>query len=126
MTSHLSVLPAGRPDANPMDALTCAGLKRLLEEAAKQFDWVLLNTPPVGLITDANLVARLADGVLFVICAGSTPYEDVQRAIAEIGPERIVGTLLNRAESSSNRVAGYYYGYDSYPVKKAGSGEEPA
>ncbi len=117
LTDRLTVLPAGRPDDNPMDTLTSNRMKQLLEDAAKQFEWVLVDTPPVGLLPDASLIARLVDGVLFVIGAGSTPYQHVQRAIAEIGPERVLGTILNRAEISSIPESGYYQGY-GYSSKK--------
>src|SRR5206468_5955501 len=62
----LSVLPAGQPDGSPIAALSSDRMRMVVAEAAKQFDWVLLDTPPVGLLSDAHLVARVTDGVLFV------------------------------------------------------------
>ena len=62
---------------------------------------------------DANLLARLTDGVIFVIAAGSTPYPMVQRAISDIGRDHIVGTVLNRIEEGSNPATGYYAEYYS-------------
>ena len=61
-------------------------MRALLEECARQFDWVLIDTPPVGLLPDAQLLARLAGAVVLVIGAGSTPAATVERAVAEIGP----------------------------------------
>jgi Mrp family chromosome partitioning ATPase len=65
----------------------------LISDAATRFDWILIDTPPVGLLPDAQLVARLADGVLFVIAANSTPYPLVKRCIEELGSDRIIGTV---------------------------------
>jgi Mrp family chromosome partitioning ATPase len=76
--------------------LTSDHVRTVIADAAERFDWVLLDTPPVGLLPDAQLVARLSDGVLFVIAAGVTSYSLVQRCIAELGADRIVGTVLNR------------------------------
>lgn len=111
LSPRLSVLPAGRPDSNPMAGLTSERMRALLEESAKVFDWVLLDAPPVGIMPDANLLARLTQGVIFVVAAGSTPYNLVERAVTEIGRESIVGVVLNRIEASSIPETGYYEQY---------------
>src|SRR5439155_17912408 len=107
VTPPLSVLPAGQPGASPIAALSSDRMRTVIADAAKQFDWVLLDTPPVGLLSDAHLVARVTDGVLFVIAAGSTPYPVVLRSIAEIGADRIVGTVLNRVDARALQVQDY-------------------
>jgi len=109
----LSVLPAGQADASPIAALSSDRMRALIADVAKQFDWVLVDTPPVGLLSDAHLVARVTDGVLFVIAAGSTPYPLVKRSIAEIGADRIVGTVLNRVNARAFPVQDYYGRYYS-------------
>ena len=107
----LSVLTAGRSVASPLAMLTSDHVREVIAEAASRVDWVLLDTPPVGLLPDAQLVARLCDGVLFVIAAGVTPYSLVQRCIAELGADRIVGTVLNRVEQQMFDTQDYYHGY---------------
>jgi capsular exopolysaccharide synthesis family protein len=111
VTPLLSVLPAGRPDRNPMGALTSDRMEILLKEAASVFDWVLLDAPPAGMMPDAHLLARLTDGVIFVIAAGTTPYELVDRAVSEVGRETIVGTVLNRISEESMPATSYYAEY---------------
>jgi capsular exopolysaccharide synthesis family protein len=111
LSSRLRLLPAGRADGSLLAGLTSERMQRLLTEYAAAFDWVLLDSPPVGLMPDANLVARLTDGVVFVIGAGSTPFPLVQRAIAELGPENIIGTVLNRVDPASIPATGYYQDY---------------
>lgn len=107
----LSVLTAGRPVASPLALLTSDHVRTVIAEAAARVDWVLLDTPPVGLLPDAQLVARLSDGVLFVIAAGATPYSLAQRCIAELGADRIVGTVLNRVEQRMFGTSDYYHPY---------------
>jgi capsular exopolysaccharide synthesis family protein len=107
----LTVLPAGRPNNNPMALLTSERMERLLSESAAQFDWVLLDAPPVGFMPDAALLAGMTRAVLFVISAGSTPYQLVQRATTELGIESIVGTVLNRIEDRNIPASGYYSAY---------------
>jgi len=94
----LTLLPAGQPEPNPLTALTSARMRVLLDECAARFDWVLLDAPPVGLLPDAQLLARLTHTVVFVIGAGSTPFPEVEKAIAELGRECIIGTVLNGLE----------------------------
>jgi capsular exopolysaccharide synthesis family protein len=107
----LSVLTAGRPEASPLAPLASHRAREVVRDAAGQFDWVLLDTPPVGLLPDARLVASLSEGILFVIAAGTTPYTIVKRCIAELGAERIVGVVLNRVEREALDTNGYDGGY---------------
>ena len=108
----LWVLTAGRPDSDPISGLVSDAMKELLTEAAEQFDWVIVDTPPVVLLSDANLLARMIDTALLVVSANTTPYPLDKRAVEAIGASRILGVVLNRAERST-MVGGYgdYYGY---------------
>jgi len=118
VSKYLSVLPAGRPDQNPMARLSSDRMQSLLEQTAADFDWVLLDAVPVGLMPDARLLAGLTRAVLFVIGAGSTPYPLVARAIAEIGQECIVGTVLNRVAPDQIPTTAYYHHYYADVVAK--------
>ena len=111
VSPFLTVLPAGRPVNNPMALLTSERMQRLLHESAAQFDWVLLDAPPVGFMPDAGLLAGMTRAVLFVISAGSTPYQLIQRATIELGIDSIVGTVLNRIEERNIPASGYYGSY---------------
>jgi capsular exopolysaccharide synthesis family protein len=113
ITPRLTILPAGQPNADPMAGLTSSRMRRLIDEARQAFDWVVIDTPPVGLLTDASLLAAMVDGTLLVVHAGSTPYELVKRAVDTIGPERILGTVLNRAAQPVHEK-GYYGAYEQY------------
>ena len=105
---RLSVLPAGQPIANSIEALTSPRMHQIMNEAASRFDWVLLDSPPVGSVTDSHLLSRMVGGTLFVVRAGVTPYPEVESAVEALGRENILGVVLNGAESVS---AGRYYGY---------------
>lgn len=105
----LAVLPAGHAQETPVAALNVESLRALVSEMATRFDWIFLDSPPFGVVTDAQLIGRVADGVLLVVRAGATPYTLVQRVVADIGPERIVGTVLNHAEHHAIRVHDYYH-----------------
>ncbi len=115
VAKNLWVLPAGRPTADPMGNLVSETMKQLIADAVSQFDWVIVDTPPVALMPDANLLAAMIDGALLVICASTTPYPLVQRAVAAIGPQRVLGIILNRAERASMSQEYGYYGYYTRP-----------
>jgi capsular exopolysaccharide synthesis family protein len=117
LSPHLTVLPAGRPTTSPMDALTSERMQRLVGEAREVFDWVIIDTPPVGLIADANLLGGMADGALLVVKAEATPYPLVRRAVDTLGRDRVLGVVLNRTladtPASKYDYAGYYSGATS-------------
>jgi len=113
LSPRLSVLPAGKPEADPMAGLTSERMRVLLDEAARTFDWVLLDAPPVGIMPDANLLAALTQGVVFVVAAGVTPFQIVNRALDEIGRDSIVGVVLNRTATDAIPHTQYYNEYYS-------------
>jgi len=117
VSPKLTLLTAGRPDPDPISGLTSERMQRVIEEAAARFDWVIVDTPPVGLLPDANLLARMVDSVLLVVRAGSTPYPLIQRAVAAVGRERILGVVLNRVEDGISSSYHYYSYYDHYGRK---------
>jgi capsular exopolysaccharide synthesis family protein len=114
-SAYLSVLTAGQPSTSPLAQLASDRLRTSIDEVAAHFDWVLIDTPPISLMPDAQHVASVSQGVLLVIAAGATPYPLVQRAVASIGAERIVGTMLNHADPAlvaGDRDYGRYLGTD--------------
>ena len=114
VTKHLAVLTAGEPESDPMSALTSNRMRQVLHEASAKFDWVIIDTPPVGLLPDANLLATMADGAVLVVDAGRTPLKMVQRAVDAIGADRIMGCVLNRVnETFPSQTSDYYQYYGS-------------
>ena len=122
LSDHLSVLPAGHPNHDPMHGLTSLRMAQILDEASEMFDWVIVDSPPVGLLPDAKLLARMVDNVVFVVAAGKTPHGAIQRAIDSIGRDRVLGIVLNRVHPKSAAPGGYqyyrYYGYGERPTNE--------
>lgn len=127
LSPTLAVMTAGRPNPDPMGGLVSETMKQFLTEAGEQFDFVIVDTPPVALLTDANLLAAMIDLALIVVSARTTPYPLVKRAIDSIGASRILGVVLNRAhtaEAAAGFGYGYSYGY-SYGAYGYGYGKRP-
>ena len=117
VSSGLGVLTGGRPTSDPIAALTSERMRQLVQEARATFDWVILDTPPVALLTDANLVSAMTDGALIVVKAGETPWDLVDRAVQAVGRERTLGVVLNRVTGELPSTGYYdYYNHYSAPV----------
>ena len=116
VSSHLTVLPAGRPDPDPMSVLTSSRMQYVLDEAREKFDWVIVDTPPVGLMPDAHLLAAMVDGALLIIGAGMSPHRAVAKAAEVIGRDRILGVVLNRVARNDMSHGSYYYLYYDAPT----------
>jgi protein-tyrosine kinase len=111
VTPLLTVLPSGRPEQNPLAGLSSERMRILLDESSARYDWVILDTPPLGLLSDAQLLTRLTQAAVFVIRAGSTPFAVVDKAIAELGREYVIGTVLNGVDEDAIPATGYYGDY---------------
>jgi capsular exopolysaccharide synthesis family protein len=109
-TEHLTILTAGRPDADPMGVLSGEQMRRVLTEAARQFEFVIIDTPPVALLPDAHVLANLVDGVLLVIESGRSPLPALKKAVEAVGRDRVLGVVLNRARSGVHGGSYDYYG----------------
>src|SRR4029453_2568137 len=112
VSSALGVLTGGRPTSDPIAALTSERMRELVQEARNTFDWVILDTPPVALLTDASLVSAMIDGALIVVKAGETPGDLVDSAVQAVGRERTLGVVLNRAAGQLPSTG--YYDYSNY------------
>jgi Mrp family chromosome partitioning ATPase len=94
-------------------------MRRVLHEAADVFDWVVVDTPPIGVLTDGRLLADMVDAALLVIRAGTSPFNLISRAVDALGRDRIAGVVLNGLSPRDQQAGGYYgYWYGYY----AGSG----
>ena len=119
ITQHLTLLPGGRPSNDPMSGLTSERMRRLLSMAAERYDWVILDTPPVAFLPDGHLLAAMVDTVVLVVVAGRTPAPAAQRAVEEIGREKIIGVVLNRVANATLQAYGqtsYYTSYRNAPA----------
>jgi len=114
----IDVLPLGSaPSVNPADLLVPARLQPLFERLRGQYDYVLLDTPPLNLFTDAALIGAQADALLLVARADKTDRDELRFSVQQLRNVNVTlaGTILNDVEfrrSSRYRLGyGYYYDY---------------
>jgi protein-tyrosine kinase len=84
-------------------------MKQFLDRVKPAFDWIIIDSPPALPVADASVLGGLADGVLLVVRANSTPSEASQKACKELREAHIIGVVLNTAEESSEYNS-YYSG----------------
>jgi capsular exopolysaccharide synthesis family protein len=108
----LYLLPGGQARDDVAELLSGPGYERILREARRNFDYVIIDAPPLGIFTDASLLIDKADGALLVVRAGKTKYAIVDRLLARLPRERMLGVVLNRADEELDANAYYYeHGY---------------
>jgi hypothetical protein len=112
------VLTGGRPTSDPIAALTSERMRQLVQEARNTFDWVILDTPPVALITDASLVSSMTDGAADHRESGANTVGPGRTRRAGGRPR---ADNRRRSESSDRPVTvdGDYDYYDYYSVPVA-------
>jgi len=110
----LTLLPAGRANAGLLGDLSSDRMKHLVEDAASRFDWVIVDTPPVGVLADGRLISETVDVAILVVRAGVTRFADLEAAAATLGPERVVGIVLNAVDPAEIRGKDYYHRYHGY------------
>jgi len=74
------------------------------------FDYIIIDAPPLGIFTDANVLMSRADGALLVVRAGKTRYAAVDKLLEQMPRERLLGVVLNRADEQPE-PNNYYYQY---------------
>lgn len=103
----LSVVTGGPTPPNPAELLGSRRFAEILGEARREFDYVLLDAPPVDLVSDAAILATQADGTLLVMDAQKTGKAVLRRAVRslQLVGANILGVIVNNVEPSSK---GYY------------------
>jgi len=108
---NLSVLPAGSSHSMPYELLNSPRLEALLRDARRQYDCVLIDTPPAVPFPDCRLIERVVDSFLLVIAAHRTPRKLVAEALNLLDPGKLVGAVFNADDQSRASAYGYYGSY---------------
>jgi capsular exopolysaccharide synthesis family protein len=115
---NLFVLPCGPLPPNPAELLHTRAFSELLGKLHERFDCILLDSPPLGPVSDALVLSKQADGILLVLKAGRTQREQAKRAIRSLRDvkARVIGALLNHVDMRGGKGSDYstYNYYRSY------------
>ena len=111
----LDFIPSGVIPPNPSELLNSSRYQSLIKSVSKDYDYVIIDSPPILPVADASLIATHADGVVIVVHAGQTKNTQFRGAIEAINNvnSRVLGVCLNMIPPDSRRAQdyGYKYGY---------------
>lgn len=111
--SGLFYIPSGPIPPNPSELLSSKRFADVLQKIESMFDVILIDSPPVQLVSDATILAGVANAMVFVVRADSTPYQVSKGALALLkkGRAHLLGVVLNRLDVDKSER---YYGYGRY------------
>jgi capsular exopolysaccharide synthesis family protein len=118
-SAGLYVIPSGAVPPNPAELVGSKTMARLILQMSEQFDYVIIDTPPLLPVTDAALIAKMTSGVLMVAGAGQIRREQLRQSLANLSAvsARVLGIVLNKVGRGADAYgAGYGY-YDYQPHK---------
>lgn len=110
---NLDIIATGSIPPNPTVLLESEKIEKVIEEFKMKYDVIIFDTPPVGGLTDALVMSRLADAVLIVAGAKKATMEmleNTKEALKNVGAN-IVGVILNRVDNKDNKYYKNYYTY---------------
>lgn len=126
---NLYVMTGGPIPPNPAEIVGSGKIKDMVSAIKEKFDYIILDTPPVGIFTDAAIVSTYSDGVILVVSSGNVEIEAAQRAKELLlnVKANILGTVLNKVPAKGSGYykynyyyAGGYYDDTEHKAKKKG------
>lgn len=111
---NLKVIYGTEPIEEPTEMLSTGKIKALIEELRKEFDYIIIDTSPIGLVVDAAILAEWADAGIFVVKYDFMTLEAVDKASGQLvdGGIKIIGGILNGVVTNKGNYGGYYgYAY---------------
>ena len=124
---NLDVILSGAVPPNPSELLSSPRMQELIESLSARYDYVLVDSPPVNVVTDACVLSSVLDGVVFVVRQNKSERESVERAVGQLkmAGAKILGFVLNgipvdnKSRKKSDRYYYKHYGYDIPPEERA-------
>jgi capsular exopolysaccharide synthesis family protein len=112
----LDLLSSGPVPPNPSELLHSERVRLLLESVAKRYDHVIIDTPPLGLVSDALILSTLVDGVVLVVKPQATSRRGIRRVKNRLDAvnAKILGVVVNAVDMRRHQNGYYGYGYGSY------------
>lgn len=109
----VDIILAGPSAPNPSELLEEEAFDELLEEKRGEYDYILIDTPPMINMTDASVVSRRCDGAVLIIESGIVKYKDAQKTIKQLRNTgcRILGAVLNKVDTKRDKYYSKYYKY---------------
>ena len=124
---NMDIIFGGPSAPNPSGLLSENIFKILIKELKDYYNYILIDTPPIGTVIDAAVIGRCCDGAVFLIQPGNVRYRDAQKAFAQLEKSgcRILGAVLNKIDTSGDKYySSYYKHYGEYYRRDEDDSEE--
>ena len=110
---NLHILTAGTRPPNPAELLNSEKMRNFVKQLKEEYDFIILDTPPIVMVTDAQIVAQYTDGCLLVISSGEAERDAVIKAkgLLDKVNAKILGVVLNKVDSTKKGYYHYQYEY---------------
>jgi succinoglycan biosynthesis transport protein ExoP len=114
LIANLSVLNGGSIAPNPTELIASKKMRDAFDNLKERYDFVFVDSPPVMPVSDAIVLSRMVDGVVYVVRGQETPKPVVKTAVAQLtnNQTKILGVLLNRVDVRGGEYDDYYAHYD--------------
>lgn len=118
--NKLDVLTTGITPPNPDEVLVTEKMSSFIQMVKQNYDYIFIDSPPIGIVSDASLLSQLSDGVIFVISSGEVEIDFAKLAKEKLTNvnAKILGAVLNKYESHNNDYGYYYSEYYGSKTKK--------
>ena len=115
INKHLDIMTAGPIPPNPAELVARASLDLIMEQLRQMYDYIIVDTAPVGLVTDTLAIGRVCDATVYVCRADYTPKESIElvNGLAAEGKLPNISIVINGIDMSKKKHS-YYYGYGKY------------
>ena len=129
VVKNLDLLPSGKMPPNPSELLSSQQFGEMVNKVSRMYDYVIIDTPPVNVVSDAVVISGLVGGAVMLLKYGATTYDDVAEAMRQLNlaDVNVLGFMLN--EVSRHHTGSYYsykykYKYSDYGYSYGGKPED--
>ena len=118
---NLHVLTPGAIPPNPTEILSSKKMAKFIKEVESKYDYVFIDAPPVGIVSDGIIISKYTDGVMFVVGANETDINYTKEVIENMKKSdvNIIGSILNKYDMDNNAYGYYGYYYQQDEVKSS-------
>jgi capsular exopolysaccharide synthesis family protein len=118
---NLDIITSGPIPPNPADLLASDLMDSLLRALSKHYDYILIDTPPINVVTDSQLMNNTVSGIIFVVWEGTTTHTDINAALRsiEMASGKVLGFIKANcnAKGAKSYTKNYNYSYGRKPRK---------
>lgn len=112
INDNLDILFTGRIPQNPTEILSSKKMKNIIEQLKEEYDYIFIDTPPAGIVSDCSILSRYSDGVIYIMASKDAEIDYIKESINGLKGAKIIGCILNKLDTKE--VSYYSHSYYAY------------